>query len=271
MSDTFDLTRYLERIGYSGPRAPTLPAMREIHARHAAAIPFENIDPLLGRPVDLDLPALQAKIVRDRRGGYCFEQNTLLASALEALGFDVTRLAARVRWMAPPDQPEGPRSHMLLRVEIDGAPYIADVGFGGYILAGPLRFTPGLEQNDWGNRLRFVESDARYTLQIHRSGDWHDIYRFALELQMPADYMVSNWWTSTRPGFLLTENLLAERLTPEARYSLFNKQLTTRYPDGRIEQRKLTSAGELGAVLTKTLGIDLPAEPEAIWARLPKD
>jgi N-hydroxyarylamine O-acetyltransferase len=270
MSDTFDLAGYLERIGYAGPRAPTLPTLREVHARHAAAIPFENIDPLLGRPVELELPALQAKIVRSQRGGYCFEQNTLLASALETLGFEVTRLAARVRWMAPPDEPEGPRSHMLLRVEIDGDAYIADVGFGGYILAGPLRFVSGLEQNDWGNRLRLVESDGRYTLQIHRANAWHDIYRFALELQLPADYMVSNWWTSTRPGFLLTENLLAERLTPEARYSLFNARLTTRHADGRVEERSLAGPAELGKVLTETLAIEPPVSAEEIWARLPK-
>jgi N-hydroxyarylamine O-acetyltransferase len=270
MSETFDLAGYLNRIGYAGPHASTLSVLRELHALHPAAIPFENLDPLLGRRVDLDVPALEAKIIGRKRGGYCFEQNTLFATALDALGFDVTRLAARVRWMAPPHEPEGPRSHMLLRVDIDGAAYIADVGFGGYILAGPLRFTSGLEQDDWGNRLRFVESGGRYTLQIHRSGDWHDIYRFALDLQLPADYIVSNWWTSTRPGFLLTENLLAERLTLEARYSLFNAHLTTRHADGRIEERTIGGSDELGLVLTETLAIEPPVPVAEIWARLPK-
>ena len=270
MPDAFDLTGYLGRIAYAGPRSPTLAVLREVHALHAAAIPFENLDPLLGRPVDLDLPALEAKMVRGRRGGYCFEQNMLLAIALDALGFDVTRLAARVRWNAPPDEPEGPRSHMLLRVEVDGAAYVADVGFGGYILAGPLRLAPELEQSDTGNRLRFVESGGSYTLQIHRSGAWHDIYRFTLEPQLPADYMVSNWWTSTRPGFLLTENLLAERLTPAARHSLFNNRLTTRYADGRVEERTLAGPEELAEVLAEALALEPPASAVDIWARLPK-
>ncbi len=116
MSDAFDLAGYLGRIDYRGSQKPTVDTLKAIHAKHSAAIPFENLDPLLGRPVNLDLPSLQAKLVKQRRGGYCFEQNSLFASALDALGFKVTRLGARVRWNAPPDRPEGPRSHMLLRV-----------------------------------------------------------------------------------------------------------------------------------------------------------
>jgi N-hydroxyarylamine O-acetyltransferase len=271
IAEGFDLAGYLERIGYARPRTPTLSALRELHARHTAVIPFENIDPLMGRPVALDLPALQAKIVRGRRGGYCYEQNTLFAAALDALGFAVTRLAARVRWNAPPEAPEGPRTHMLLRADIAGTAYVADVGFGGYILAGPLILAPGLEQTDWGNRVRFVENDGRYTLQLYRSGGWHDIYRFTLEPQLPADFALGNWWTSTHPAALLTGNLLAERLTPEARFSLFNAKLTTRHAGGGMEERSLAGPDDLERVLTGIFAIEPPASPREIWARLPGD
>jgi N-hydroxyarylamine O-acetyltransferase len=106
MTQDFDIETYLARIGYDGPRAADLATLRAIHRRHPAAIPFENLDPLLGRPVALDIEALQEKLVRGRRGGYCFEENALFAAALEALGFAVTRLAARVRWGRPPESPE---------------------------------------------------------------------------------------------------------------------------------------------------------------------
>ncbi|HLH42242.1 MAG TPA: arylamine N-acetyltransferase, partial [Bryobacteraceae bacterium] len=139
MSDGFDLDAYLHRIGYSGPRSASLETLTCVHALHPAAIPFENLNPLLGWPVALDVESLQAKLVAGGRGGWCFEQNYLLRHALEAMGFRVTSLAARVVWNAPAGSPVGPRSHMLLLVDLGGAPYIADVGFGGNVLTAPLR------------------------------------------------------------------------------------------------------------------------------------
>src|SRR5271165_2145045 len=142
----FDLDAYLARIGFDGHREPPLHVLRALHRLHPDAIPFENLDPLLGRPVPLDLGALQAKLVGARRGGYCFEQNALFRAALEAIGFAVTPLIARVVWMAAPDRPLGGRNHMLLRVDLAEGPYLADVGFGGQLESTPLRLAPGLEQ-----------------------------------------------------------------------------------------------------------------------------
>src|SRR5689334_9048986 len=132
-----DLDAYFERIGYTGAGTPTLDTLRVILLRHTEAIAFENLDPLLRRRVRLDAASLERKLVRDGRGGYCFEHNLLLRHALEGIGFAVTGLAARVIWNAP----EGalrPRTHMLLRVQVEGTPYLADVGFGGQTLTGPL-------------------------------------------------------------------------------------------------------------------------------------
>ena len=116
----FDLDAYLERIGYRGPRRATLDTLEALHALHPTAIPFENLNPLLGWPVALDIDSLQKKMVAGGRGGWCFEHNTLFRHALEALGFSVISLAARVLWDAPPDSPIGPRSHMLLLVNLGG-------------------------------------------------------------------------------------------------------------------------------------------------------
>src|SRR5690242_6235971 len=125
-----DLDAYLARIGYDGVRRPTVDVLRSVHRAHATAIPFENLDPLLGTVPSLALPDLEAKLVRGGRGGYCYEQNTLFAAALRALGFGVTLLAARVLLGAAPGDVR-PRTHMLMEVRVPDAPgpYLADVGF----------------------------------------------------------------------------------------------------------------------------------------------
>src|SRR5689334_22686545 len=109
----FDLDSYLARIGYDGPRAPTLPVLRALTAAHTQAIPFENLDVLLGRRIDLAIDAVFDKLVRRRRGGYCFEQNGLLLQVLQALGFEARPVSARVRIDRPrTDTP--PRTHMFV-------------------------------------------------------------------------------------------------------------------------------------------------------------
>ena len=118
VSSPFDLDAYLERIGYTGPRTATLDTLEALHALHPAAIPFENLNPLLGWPVALDVESLQAKLVAGGRGGWCYEHNTLFRHALEALGFSVTSLGARVLWNTPPGSPVGARHHMLLLVDL---------------------------------------------------------------------------------------------------------------------------------------------------------
>jgi N-hydroxyarylamine O-acetyltransferase len=266
---TIDLDAYLRRIGYAGPREPTLEVLASLHALHPAAIPFENLDPLLGRPVSLELEALQAKLVGQRRGGYCFEQNALFRAGLEALGFAVTPLIARVVWMAPPDRPLGGRNHMLLRVDLPEGPYIADVGFGGQLASAPLKLVADLEQPTTEAPFRLVVVSDGYFLETRLPAGWTALYRFTLEPAEASDYEVSNWYTSTHPSFLLTTNLLAERLTPQVRLSLFNTSLTRRYPDGRAEVVALSSPETLAAVLETEFNLAPPVDPAALFARLP--
>jgi N-hydroxyarylamine O-acetyltransferase len=240
-----------------------------IHAQHPAAIPFETLDPLLGRPVSLDLDALQAKLVGQRRGGYCFEQNALFRAVLEALGFQVTPLIARVVWMAPPDRPLGARNHMLLRVDLADGPYIADVGFGGQLASAPLKLEVGLEQATAEALFRLVAAGDALVLETRLPDGWVALYRFTLEPAEASDYEVSNWYTSTHPTFLLTTNLLAERLTPQGRLSLFNTRLTRRYPDGRAEVVDLASPEALARTLDAEFNLAPPVDPEALFAKLP--
>ncbi|MGH7022916.1 MAG: arylamine N-acetyltransferase family protein [Caulobacteraceae bacterium] len=267
MTDTFDLKGYFRRIGFDGPVRPELATLSAIHALHVDAIPFEGIDPLLGRPTPLDLASLQAKLVQTRRGGYCFEQNTLFKAALEAIGFSVTALSGRVAW-AGEGVPLGARTHMLLAVDLPDGPCIADVGFGAHLLDAPLRFTPDIEQKTAWAMYRIEREGAGFALAVLHGDRWRRAYVFDRSPQLPADYAMANWYTSTNPESLFTKVLIAERLCPEVRRNLVNTWLTEHWRDGRVEGRNLASAAELDEVLDQLFGIEPPESASRLFARI---
>jgi N-hydroxyarylamine O-acetyltransferase len=261
MTQTLDLDAYLARIGYTGPRAPTLDALRAIQGQHAESIAFENLNPFLGWPVPLDLPSLEQKLVHDRRGGYCFEQNALLGHALRALGFRVTDLAARVLW----GQPEGaitPRTHMLLRIDLDGQAYLVDAGFGGQTPTGPLRLEPDVEQPTPHEPFRLVQAGDFFTLQSRTGDTWSALYRFDLQEHFPPDYEICNYYLSTHPSSHFRTALKVARPAADRRYALLNRQLTVRHLDGRTERRVLESPAELRRTLEDVFLLHVPPGPE---------
>jgi N-hydroxyarylamine O-acetyltransferase len=255
-SSPFDLAAYLSRIDYGGERTPTTGVLSELHLAHATHIPFENLDIQLGRPIRLDLESLQAKLVRGFRGGYCFEQNTLFAGALEQLGFRVTRLAARVRFGATRPLP---RTHMLLRVEAEGSPWLADVGFGGEGLLKPLPLAPDHPVQQFGRTYRLQEEPGLWVLQALQRGMWLDYYAFTLEPQLPVDYEPANWFTSTHPDSIFVRTLTAQRQTPEVRFVLRQREFTVIRGDD-TETRTLADNEELLRVLAETFGLAFPAD-----------
>lgn len=181
MSADDSLDAYLARVGYAGCREPTLAVLRDLHARHPAEIAFEGLDPFLGRPVDLDPLAIQAKLVHGRRGGYCHEHNALFCNMLAALGFVVVPLGGRVIWMTPGRA--APMTHRLTLVHLAEGAFIADVGFGGQTPTAPLRLEPGLEQVTLHGTYRLVRDGEVYETQMRLSERWAAMYRFTLEPQ----------------------------------------------------------------------------------------
>ncbi|MEJ1965716.1 MAG: arylamine N-acetyltransferase [Gammaproteobacteria bacterium] len=256
-----DLEAYFTRIGFNGERAPTLATLRELHQAHAHSIAFENLNPLLGWQVPLDLPSLEDKLVRSHRGGYCFEQNALLAAALRQLGFNVTGLGARVLWNAPEDAIRM-RGHMLLKVDIDGEPHIADVGFGGLTLTGPLRLVTDVEQATPHERFRLVMAGSDYKLQGFVAGAWKSLYRFDLQPQREPDYEVSSYFMSTHPTSHFRSAIVVARPVPGGRYALSNNQLTMHHLDGPSERRVLAGVAEVREVLETVFGLALPPTDE---------
>jgi N-hydroxyarylamine O-acetyltransferase len=263
----FDLDAYLRRIAYDGPRAPTLDTLREVHRRHVAAIAFENLDPLLRRPIGLDAASLQRKLVDGGRGGWCYEQNNTLRHALDALGFRTTGLAARVVWNRPPDV-VAPRTHMLLRIDLDG-PWIVDAGFGGVTLTGPIRLVPDAEQDTPNGPFRLVTVDGDFELQARLGDEWTPLYRFDLQAQQLADYALVNWYLSNHPQSHFLNGLMVARTDASGRYALRDNVFTVRHADGRVDARTLASPAELRAVLETEFRLALPEGPEldALLAR----
>jgi N-hydroxyarylamine O-acetyltransferase len=270
MPDDFDLDAYFQRIGYGGPASADLETLTAIHARQVDAIPFENLDPFTGKVPDLDLGALQAKLVGKRRGGYCFELNSLLKGALDALGFRITGLGARVRWGAPPEAPLGPRSHMLLKVDLPEGPFLADVGFGGVLLDAPLRFERDVEQATPAGRFRLSQdAEGAWALAAAMPEGWRLAYIFGPERQVHADYVMSNWFTATSPSTWFGSTLLMERLASDARFSLLNRKLTEAGRNGHLVERTIDTADAFAEVLDEVFDIEPPAPAAEIFARLP--
>lgn len=271
-----DLDRYFARIGYEGPRAATLPVLRDLHRLHPLAIAFENLDPLAGRRVSVKLPDIVEKLVVQHRGGYCFEHNTLFAHALMRLGFAVTPLSARVLYGRGPDA-RTPRTHMLLRVEAQGDSWLADVGFGVATLCAPLSFSTAAEQQTTLEPARLVALSANERrLEMFDGEKWAALYRFESTPAEWIDYEMANWYTSASPDSFFTSSLIACIAREGGRAILFNERFTERDAQGRVsEERTIANGTELAQCLRERFGIDLARgeaaqriDAEALYARM---
>jgi N-hydroxyarylamine O-acetyltransferase len=250
------LAAYLERIGFNGDREPTLATLQALHLAHVTSIPFENIDIQLGLPVHLDLASLGAKLVQARRGGYCFEHNTLFAAALEALGFPVARLAGRV---GPRGRRTRSLTHMLLAVQANDARWLADVGFGGNGLLLPLPLDPGPPVQQYRWRFRIEAEGPLRVLQALDSGEWLDLYSFTLEERYPIDYVVANHYTSTHPDSIFVRTLTVQLPGPAMRLILRNRELIESYPDREADRTAIEDDAALLHLLAERFAIELPA------------
>ncbi|WP_330333016.1 arylamine N-acetyltransferase [Streptomyces sp. NBC_00536] len=256
--DELDLDAYLERIGHTGELAPDLDTLYAVHRAHTAAIPFESLDVLLGRPIALDVKSIEDKLVRSRRGGYCYEQNTLLAAALERIGFTVAGRGARNRTRGDVLLPV---THAVLVVTVDGEPWLCDAGFGHQGPREPVPLgRPGAEvvQGEWTYAVR-EEADGLLVLTFLREGAWRDLYAFGPQPAHPVDYVLMNHYSSTHPRSAFIGQLVAHRpAVPGAahRLSFVRDELTRLHPDGRTERRRI-APDELTGILDREFGIRL--------------
>jgi N-hydroxyarylamine O-acetyltransferase len=281
-----DLDLYRKRIGYAGPltssadHAPSLELLRSLHRAHATTVPFENLDIHLGREISIEEDAVFEKLVVQKRGGYCYEQNTLFLAVLRALGFRVRPLAARVLVNATGPRP---RSHMLLLVDLaeDGR-WIADVGFGANNLLEPVPFVPGETTEILGEAFRIADlGEGRFRLQTIEASAPNDgsvardLYEFTLEENGPVDYALMNWWSSTHPTSLFTNTKIVSLPTnpsadgaPGARYVLIDRELRVR-KGGVTETTVLEDDAGFHEVLRTRFALDLPEGAVLRWPKRP--
>jgi N-hydroxyarylamine O-acetyltransferase len=240
------LLAYLRRIDL--PLAAATP--RTLQQAHVQAIAYENLDVRLGRTISLDLPDLVAKLVTGGRGGYCYEQNTLMAGALEALGHRVTRCLGRVR-LSDPVAPR-PATHMVLLVD----DHVVDVGFGtaNPVVPIPLGGEASFGGCTWRTeRVVAPEGDEVWQLAL---GDLA-MYTFSDEPRHPVDYLTPNHWSSTHPLSLFTQVSMAHRWVGDVHLALAERELRERFPDGR-SRTTVVPPEDHGRVLRERFGIDLP-------------
>lgn len=259
-----DLDAYFKRIGYDGPREPTLDVLRAITVRHPDAIPFENLDVLLGRGISIVPADVDAKLIGAGRGGYCYEQNGLLKRVLETLGFQVEGLMARVKWMLPEDMPPRPRSHQVLGVTLGGETWLVDAGFGGCVLTAPLRLFSDEIQDTPHGQFRIVDTQtngvAERQVQADLSGRWAPLYQVSPGGWAEIDYEQANYFTYTHPSSHFTWSMTVGRTTPTARYALKNNRFTHRDLTGAVVEQRDLSVDELEATLRDVIGLPVEAD-----------
>ena len=248
-----DVTSYFARIDYSGPSTPTSETLGEIHRAHLLAVPFENLDISLERPIAIEEDAILRKIVERRRGGFCYELNGAFAALLRALGFRVTLLSARVSKESGGESPEF--DHLALRVDLE-RPWLADVGFGELFME-PLALEPEKVQQDPAAAFRLLQFGERLQLEkLESGGRWKREYSFSLVPRRLEDFRARCQFHQTSPESHFTQNRICTRATPEGRITLSGMRLIVAR-NGVREERMLSSEEERIDLLREVFGIRL--------------
>ncbi|WP_189269422.1 arylamine N-acetyltransferase family protein [Streptomyces fuscichromogenes] len=252
--EEFDLDGYLARIGCTGTLDPTLETLRVLHRAHVTAIPFENLEALLGRQVSLELAEVQEKLVTRRRGGWCSEHAVLMAAALTRLGYQVTGLTARPLTRG---QHNAPSVHSLLSVRLDdGSVWLVDVGFGAQGLIEPVPVRDGsYRQDDWTFRLDTAPTGEHRVRSVHPTGD-APLFSFTLGPRYPNDFKVISWYYQTHPRSPFNSQLILQTAAADRRCLLVDATLTRFRADGAHESSAL-SGPEIVAAAGDLFGIEL--------------
>lgn len=263
MGDAFNLDGYLDRIDWRGGRTPSYDTLAGVLDGHIRHVPFENFDVLLGRPIQLAIPALQAKIVDARRGGYCFEHASLMATALEAFGFAVRRHIARVVLFQ--SHREAPRDHMYLTVSVDGGRFVIDPGFGAFA----SRFPIPLDGTATPEGHRITHDGALWVLHGRRRDEDFSGWVSTMEDDNPVDFEMSNHFKSTHPGSVFRQWIFASAVTASGRVNVMNRDIT--WVSGETETKaQLSDRPQLRALLAEHFGFDLPEAETMKVAAIPE-
>lgn len=246
---------YLQRIDYHGSRQPTLDVLRQLHHAHMLTVPFENLDIHLGRRIELSLPDIYQKIVKNNRGGFCYELNGLFAWLLQQLGFEVSLLSAGVYY----DDIKGPEfAHMLLYVRLQ-EPVIVDVGFGDSFIE-PLSLKQ-INQARQREDYRLIQQDQEIVLQRFDQGQWISRYGFTLQPRDFSDFNELCDYQQTSPESRFTNKVICSRATSKGRITLSNDRLIIT-ADGEREEHAIPDEAMYRRLLREQFSVNLPAQDD---------
>lgn len=252
-----DIDAYFARIKYTGTREPTVETLRQIQWHHLLAIPFETLDIHTLGAVDIDPGSIEKKIVKNGRGGFCYENNILLLHVLRELGYTVTPIISRTRWNRPADI-ASTATHLVLKVEIDGVLWLADGGFSSFGSPYPLKIDTNEEQETPLEPRRIIRQGDTYIHQLFVLGKWCDMYSFTLNESYPMDWEMGAYYVATHPACPAKLQIIVSMPTTSCRYLLVDNVFSTRYPDGRNETVTFWTEVEYKRILAEVFHLYLP-------------
>ena len=247
---------YLGKIALARPLPATVETLRRLHLAHRETFLFENVTIQKGGGISLRLDDITRKFLDEGAGGYCFEHNTLFAAVLRDLGFSVTVLLGRVR-NGPPER--WVRTHMVLQVVIDGAPWLADVGYGGFGLLEPMPLADGAASVQGGATYSLRRDGGLWIISMRDRAAATDMYEFTEDPQTEGDIEVANHYTATHPDSRFRRTLTIQGATREERRLVRGTSLV-RFRDGQATEQTIDPAA-LRATVRDVFGIELPATP----------
>ncbi len=253
-----DLSAYFSRVGYTGAPEPTLEALHALVAAHNGAIPFENLDPLMGTPVaDLGQAALADKLVHRRRGGYCYEQNGLMGYVLAEMGFGVDRLAGRVVWMSTSEELPA-QTHEALSVTVPGVdgPWLVDVGFGGPTLSSPIRLEVGPVQQTRHEPYRCVSTVTSFCSRPRSAASGNPFTRSTRACAHRSTGKSEVGMCQRIPIRIFVTGLMVALVTDDARWNMRGRNLAI-HSGGGTERIRFDTAADVLVALTERFGIDV--------------
>ena len=252
------LQAYLDRVGFAGAPRADLDTLTRLHHGHLNAIPYENLDVLLGVKLDFDMERIFDKLVTRRRGGWCYEMNGLFAWALEEIGFELTRLAGAVHRIHLGDRIIG--NHLVLLVELDRT-YVADVGFGDG-LHEPVPLAEGeISQHGFVSRLEHM-ADGWWRYHNHQNCG-APTFDFRAEPADPAVLVDLCSFLQTNETSPFLQNAILQRRAPGRVDVLRNSVRMIATPDG-LDRRRIESPEEFVREVRDVFGVEAP-EIAARW------
>ena len=245
--------QYLQDLGIAF-KNNDIEFLNALQSAHIAKYSFNSLAVVLGKSISLDVQDVFQKIVVQHKGGYCFEHNKLVQNVLEALGFEVRLLLARVVYNQNIDTP---RTHRIMMVSLNGSDYIVDAGFGHLGARLPVNMELGLDQDQGDARYRIIKNaQQEYSYQIFKDGDFFTLYTFNTERYSEADCTLGHFYSHQSPDAAFVNNLVISRKKYNDIQSLRNGELH-QISDGETHTTIIKSASQLHEILINTYELEV--------------